>query len=452
MSLRLPSRALAPLVAAPLLVAALPACQRIEPPVPTPTADQWRRVTEQILDEAPTPMFASGAVFGDRVRLIGWDAEPAEVELGEDVTLTFYWEVLQPFDQRWWIFVHLDSANRQNLDHEAIDDLYPTLYWEPGQIIVDTVETTVGTDTPPGPLRLFVGFFRGEDRMPVTSPGESTLQDDGRLDVGTFEVSWTAPTYMIRRASDAIRIDGRGSDRAWTRAQRTGNWVSPVDGQDVDGVRSWGKMLWDDEALYVLMDARDDDVWATLTNRDANLWDEEVLELYLDPGNDGRDYLELQINPLNAIFDAHFVDPNNRDLETARAFNIPGIETAVYVNGDVSNRDDRDRSWTAEVRIPLDSVPGLREATHEGGVMGGNFYRYDRPADGEARTVAWSPVGGGTFHNPSRFGVVRFEAAPEAPEGSGAAAEGSADTPPLRSAPAPRRPSGNPLVRPPNGE
>jgi hypothetical protein len=40
-----------------------------------------------------------------------------------------------------------------------------------------------------------------------------------------------------------------------------------------------------------------------------------------------------------------------------------------------------------------------------------NFYRYDRPSNGEVNTLAWSPIGGGSFHKPERFGVATFTGA-----------------------------------------
>ena len=43
-----------------------------------------------------------------------------------------------------------------------------------------------------------------------------------------------------------------------------------------------------------------------LVQRDDTLWKSDVVEVYLDPGGDTKDYVELQFNPKNAIFDAIF--------------------------------------------------------------------------------------------------------------------------------------------------
>jgi hypothetical protein len=194
-------------------------------------------------------------------------------------------------------------------------------------------------------------------------------------------------------------------------------------------MRTTGKLLWDEEALYISMTATDSDVWATLTERDANLWDEEVLEFYFDGASDGRNYLELQVNPLNTVFDAIFTSAESRNLEEARASDLEGLETAVAVVGDLEDREDRDRTWTVEARIPWTSLPGFASGPPAPGRRSrANFYRYDRPGTDPARTVAWSPVGAGTFHRPDRFGILTFAAPPrDVVEGSGeGSGEGSA--------------------------
>lgn len=443
-----------------LVSLALPSCQRRGEPTIIPTQDQWRRIQENVLTEAPEVSNPVGAMFAENFELVGWDLEPEAPEVGDEITFTFWWKTHQAIDERWRIFVHLDGGGqRQNLDHEAVNDLYPTTRWKTGDVIRDQVSATLESNMPPGEIRIYLGFWRDDDRLPVPNPGAGEVQEDGRLLVGTFDASWDPPTLDIRRASSAIDIDGRGTDRAWARAQRTPIWVNPVSGERVEGGDAWAKMLWDDENLYVLMHARDPDIWSTITERDGDLWDEEVLEFYADPTREGRNYLEFQINPLGAVFDAVFQRPTNRDLPRARAQNIEGMQTAVHVSGTTDKRDDTDRSWSAELLIPLAHLPSLELPVENGDAMGVNFYRYNRPADREHPiTSAWSVVGAGSFHNPPRFGVATFRGAPERPasEGGGAGAEGSGETMirmerPLRRLPATRRaPPGATATPPPS--
>jgi hypothetical protein len=414
-------------------------CQRIEEPVPRLTQDQWRRVSENILQEAPGVQHPIDAVFGDRFRLIGWDMEPGQVGAGGEFTMTFYWECLQATTQRWHIFVHLDSSLRQNLDHEAVMSSYPTVYWQPGDIIRDTVRGTLNERTQEGAVQVLIGFFAGDERMAVTRAGEGELQEDGRLRIGSFQAA--SEPYEIRRWTGRFQLDGRLDEGAWRNAQQTEPWGDANTG-DAQTPATWAKVLWDEEFLYVGMHADDPDIWSTLTERDGELWNEEVLELYIDAQRTGRDYLEFQVNPLGTVFDARFPRHTNRDWPSAAHFDLEGLELAVHVDGTVNERADTDRSWTVEMRIPHASLPGMPRVPPEtGDRIRMNFYRYERSGE-DNRTLyyAWNPVVSGSFHQPDRFGEAVFSgpsrraprrrpAAGETTEGEGSGAVPSAPGP-----------------------
>ena len=414
------------LLAAPICLLALASCQRRGEPVPTLTQEQWARVQESFLTTAPVPQHPVGAVFGDKFRLIGWEMSPAAPQIDEAITITLIWECLAEVDTNWRIFTHLDGATRQNLDHDAMANAFPTLHWKKGTILKDTIETKLETGGD-GEVKLFVGFYHDDARLEVSSPGSGKVDKDGRLGIGGFAARWEPPTYEIKRASSPITIDGKLTDRAWLTAAQTVLWRHPTTGKPQEGNDTWAKMLWDDENLYVAFSAEDSDVWSTITARDGNLWDEEVLELYIDAKKNGTDYLEFQINPNNAVFDAFFPKPTNRNLEQARARNLEKMESAVSVSGTLNKRDDEDRAWFAELRIPLASIPSMGNVPpRDGDTVRVNFYRYDRPSNGEVNTLAWSPIGGGSFHKPERFGVATFTGAgtplmPGMVEGSGVA-------------------------------
>jgi hypothetical protein len=79
---------------------------------------------------------------------------------------------------------------------------------------------------------------------------------------------------------------------------------------------------------------------------------------------------------------------------------------AVRVDGSVQNSTDRDRRWTVEVRIPF---ADLKVSTpRPGDVWRGSFYRFNRDHDGEPEALSWSPTIWPGFHQPARFGYLRF--------------------------------------------
>jgi hypothetical protein len=68
----------------------------------------------------------------------------------------------------------------------------------------------------------------------------------------------------------------------------------------------WGtevRLGWEDYALHGLFLCQDPDPWATKTTRDDSLWEEEVVEIFINPFGDPVSYFEIEINPLNTVTD-----------------------------------------------------------------------------------------------------------------------------------------------------
>ena len=228
------------------------------------------------------------------------------------------------------------------------------------------------------------------------------------------------PSYSCARTGTPPVIDGDGSEAVWAAAQR----LELVDVEDLTGQRQFSrttavKMLWDDDNIYFLFDLIDEDVWSTFRNRDDLVWQQEVVEIYLDPDGDGLNYAEIEINPLNTVFDLLLSRPWG-DGGTGFPEWSPEFSSAVRVDGTVNNPDDVDRGWTVEVALPWEAL-----ATDIRDVMNGqslppqvgdqwrmNLYRFERPREGTEETgaqpSAWGPVGVNDFHRPDRFGRLNF--------------------------------------------
>jgi len=167
------------------------------------------------------------------------------------------------------------------------------------------------------------------------------------------------------------------------------------------------KYLWTPEALYIAVEARDSDVWGTLTARDSNTWEQEVIELFIDADGDRRDYLELQVTPANVVFDARFKSYRS-DLKVARAWDMKGFETAVWVDGTLNERGDRDRAWFVEMKVPVREVPGAHVPLSEGVMWRFNMFRFDLPKGKKQWAAALSPPLVPDFHALDAFAELRF--------------------------------------------
>ena len=168
-----------------------------------------------------------------------------------------------------------------------------------------------------------------------------------------------------------------------------------VDGgppQQSTAVRS----VWDADEWRVLFDLSDAHVWATLTERGAMLYEEEVVEVFVDPVGDLEAYFEIEVNPLNAVLEV--VARRNRSGYTKDfAWRCAGLRTAARRTA---------AGWCAELAIPFRSL--VAKPPRTGAKWRANFCRIDRPLGVERELSAWSPPGRGSFHTPERFGGVEF--------------------------------------------
>jgi len=151
------------------------------------------------------------------------------------------------------------------------------------------------------------------------------------------------------------------------------------------------------EGLRILFVCEDSFPWATFVERDAPLYKEEVVEVFIDTEADGLGYFEIEVNPKNAVLDGCMRKVRSGFRKDFR-WRCEGLRTAVRVF---------EGGWAAELSIPFASLAGRCPAPGE--VWRVNFTRIDRPEVAPRELSSWSPTGYDQFHMPARFGVVVFE-------------------------------------------
>ena len=245
------------------------------------------------------------------------------------------------------------------------------------------------------------------------------------------------PVYRAPQAVDAIRIDGKLDEFSWASAPRVGPFRLIRDVAARPKFSTEAALVWDSQNLYAAFAIRDREPWSRMTNRDDRLWEEEVVEVFLDPDGDGKNYAELEVNPQNVVVDLLIAYPR-APLEQSLRWDIAGLETAVSRHA---------AGWTVEILIPWKSLAaaGAKVAPSPGERWRVGLYRIKRPG-GAAKAdqiaallrelersperkaeieeklrqlrssdefTAWSPtrVERG-YHDPERFGIVAFVAAP----------------------------------------
>jgi hypothetical protein len=172
------------------------------------------------------------------------------------------------------------------------------------------------------------------------------------------------------------------------------------------------RACWDDRALHVRWDAVDPAPWHTMTSRDDHIWEEEVVELFLDADGTGRHYAELEISPANVVCDLCVESPWPA-LRSLTAWNWNGMESRVEpLTGGQAG-------WTALARLPWAGLRSLypnRVALPPaplGSSWRFNVFRIKRPGGPERPEdgvvyAAWSRPQGPSFHDPEAFRPLRF--------------------------------------------
>ena len=223
------------------------------------------------------------------------------------------------------------------------------------------------------------------------------------------------PRYQCHRVADKITIDGVLDERSWSEAPP----ITLVlwNGKGTPKRSTTAKMVWDDENLYIGYWVEDDDIQCTLTERDAPLHTEDVVEFFLDPGGDLRDYFEFEWNALGACMDLLIKLPPATEggkvppREALLGWNACGMKWAVHVDGEIGKKE-KSQGWTLEVAIPLAVFSDARRVPpKDGDEWRMNVYRIEY-SDPEVEYTCWSAVLGGSvsFHRPERFGHLVFTA------------------------------------------
>jgi hypothetical protein len=212
----------------------------------------------------------------------------------------------------------------------------------------------------------------------------------------------TIATYQAARTDAAASALLAGDRGAWSAAEQI-VWGPPA-------YRTTFGALWDADALSFRFDCLDPDPWHTMTDRDAHLWEEEVVEIFLDPGRAGRHYAEIEISPANIVCDVHMIAPSP-DRQSDLAWDLEGLETGVTIDRDEAGRT---LGWMAVGRAPWRGFASLPSASRvslpprSGDRWRFNVFRIKRPGgsrDPERGAIysAWSPPPGPSFHAPAAF-------------------------------------------------
>lgn len=232
------------------------------------------------------------------------------------------------------------------------------------------------------------------------------------LAVGVQETQVEPKRYDCYRASSPIRIDGKLDDRAWKAVAWTTDFVD-IEGsaKPLPRFRTRAKILWDDDYLYVGAELEEPEVKATLTKHDSVIFHDNDFEVFLKPLADAPGYFEFEINALNTGWDLYLNKPYREGGKADNSWDIPGLKTAVAIQGTLNDPSDKDRGWTVEMAFPWSAFASRLPVTRPkiGDEWRINFSRVEWKA-GQAKedNWVWSPQGLINMHVPEHWGYLHF--------------------------------------------
>jgi hypothetical protein len=255
--------------------------------------------------------------------------------------------------------------------------------------------------------------------------------------------------YTCHRTPHKLVIDGRLDKAAWKKAPQSSRFVDLVSG--VPGfLDTRMAALWDDEYLYVAFWVSEPNIQAKLAERDALVWTENDVEIFIG----GEDcYYEFEINALGTVYEVFYIwqdalkkgsrfglpefDLLKRRVDVLGGFqdamrygkhprgarwafmdwDMPGLRSAVQVQGTLNDPADIDDGWTAEIAFPWRGVKHLAGSRpvppRDGDVWRMDFSRFELLESCGTRVEphpGWALNKHGVYdsHIPECFSFVHF--------------------------------------------
>jgi len=271
-------------------------------------------------------------------------------------------------------------------------------------------------------------------------PPEQTprLSEAQRLDLqnaGVFKFV-RPPHYLCQRSTQALQIDGKLEEQDWQNVPFSSEFgdILATQRAKLPAGKTWVKMLWDEQYLYIGGKIEDKHIWAEQQQRDSIIYHDPDFEVFIDAEGNCASYIEIEINALGCVWDLFLTKPYRQEGSQAlHDWDVKGLKSAVSVQGTLNDARDEDRCWYVEMAIPWRSItahssmPRRDAAPQPGRVMRMNFSHVDwqvqpdasRPS-GYRRLVdaagkllpesnhTWAGQSAVNIHEPELWGSVEF--------------------------------------------
>lgn len=141
------------------------------------TLAQMELVVRQHRFDVPPISRPVTAVFGDSIRLLGYDLDTSDSHPNGEVRLTLYWQAIETPPDHYTVFNHIpgpDGRLRGQFDSPPSGEAWLTGTWLPDEVVVDERVIPIRAGAENGRYPLIIGLYTANDgvRLPVTVDGE----------------------------------------------------------------------------------------------------------------------------------------------------------------------------------------------------------------------------------------------------------------------------------------
>lgn len=247
-------------------------------------------------------------------------------------------------------------------------------------------------------------------------------------------IDFNPPVYHVLPAAKPFHLDGNIEKDFWEDIPYTCDFADiSGPGFPVPRFRTRAKMCWDQDNLYIAALLEGDEIWASITERDAVIFHDNDFEIFVDPDSDTQQYYEFEMNALNTVWDLMLTKAYRDNGSPVNSFDIKGLQSAVHINGGLNNPQGRNSSWSVEVVFPFTSFMeclGGKKRPETGDFWRMNFSRvqwlvdvkdghYEKRLGSDGTSPlpednwVWAPTGVVNIHYPELWGFVFFTDSPQ---------------------------------------
>ena len=212
--------------------------------------------------------------------------------------------------------------------------------------------------------------------------------------------SQDAGLLSVKKTKD-FELSGKGDASNWKET----SFVQLTHRKGNKKYASQFKILYSDKGIYCLYVSQDSIITSTLREDFADIYNEDVVEVFFWPNEKSNIYFEYELSPYN--YELPILVPNyDGKFLGWRPWHYEGDRLTRHA-ASINKTNGNVTSWTAEFFIPYTLLAPLQNVPPVSGTTWrANFYRIDY--DDNSSQWSWMPTRK-NFHDFEKFGKIIFE-------------------------------------------